>query len=247
MQSVSVPREFRGRHILVADDNASNRIIIRQWLTMAGIHVELVGTGREACSAIADSDPDLVFMDVRMPGMDGIEATQQLRRSGFSKPIIGLSAASSRADQKACLSAGMSDFLAKPIDVDELWGCLTRWLKPCGVVESAANPATGSSENSVEARFLGNTVTLQRAHEAFVACHRDDARKLRNMLSEGDYTGMTNLVHALKGSAATLGLNALTELALALERKIQVNTGPQELQQLIDWIDDQLVLLAERS
>jgi two-component system sensor histidine kinase/response regulator len=246
MQSVSVPREFRGRHILVADDNASNRIIIRQWLTMAGIHVQLVVTGREACSAVSDSDPDLVFMDVRMPGMDGIEAAQQLRRSGFSKPIVGLSAASSKMDQNACLSAGMSDFLAKPIDVDELWGCLTRWLKPCGNVASATMPCTGSSGSAVEARFLGNAVTLQRAHEAFVACHHDDAQKLRNMLAEGDHRSMTNLVHALKGSAATLGLNALTELALALERKIQTNSRPQELQQLIDWIDDQLVLLAER-
>lgn len=246
MQSVPVPQEFRGRRILVAEDNAFNRTIIRQWLTMAGIHVQLAGTGGEACAAIADFDPDLVFMDVRMPGMDGIEAAQQLRRSGFSKPIVGLSAAASKADQNACLSAGMSDFLAKPIDVDELWGCLTRWLEPCGIAASAAMPATGSSGSAVEARFLGNAVTLRRAHEAFVACHRDDALKLKSMLADEDCTGMTNLVHALKGSAATLGLNALTELALALERKIQANSGPQELQQLIDWIDDQLALLSER-
>ena len=247
MLSLSVPQEFRGLRILVAEDNAFNQTIIRQWLTMAGIDVVMVGTGGEACLALEVADPDLVFMDVRMPGMDGIEAAHQMRMSGFRRPIVGLSAASSRADQNACLAAGMSDFLAKPIDVDELWGCLTRWLKPCGIIELVADPSVEFFNSASEARFLGNVGALRRAHEAFVACHRDDGMKLRNMLFNGNYTELTNIAHALKGSAATIGLNALSELTLALEKKIQANASSKELLQLIDWIDNQLAVLSEHS
>jgi two-component system sensor histidine kinase/response regulator len=245
MLSVPVPQEFRGRRILVAEDNAFNRTIISQWLAMAGIEVVLAGTGGEACSALVAADPDLVFMDVRMPDMDGIEATRHIRKSGFSKPIVGLSAATSNADQTACLDAGMNDFLAKPIDADELWGCLTRWLQPCGRPEADARTAAASSGTEVETRFLGNAGSLARAREAFIACHRDDCIQLRNMLAEGDCTGMANLAHALKGSAATIGLEALSKLALALEKKIQMQADTDEVLQLINWIDNQLAHLVE--
>ena len=111
-----VPQEFRGHRILVADDNTFNRTIIRQMLALASIEVVLTETGEDACIMLASTGPDLVFMDVRMPGMDCIQATRIMRNSGFHKPIVGLSAATSNADQTACLAAGMSDFLAKPID-----------------------------------------------------------------------------------------------------------------------------------
>ena len=247
MQSLPVPQEFRGRRILVADDNAFNRTIIQQMLAMAGIEVVLAGNGEDACAKLTDADPDLVFMDVRMPGMNGMEATQIMRNAGFSRPIVGISAATSNADQIACKSAGMNDFLAKPIDADELWGCLTRWLQPCGRPEADARTAAASSGTEVETRFLGNAGSLARASEAFIACHRDDCIQLRNMLAEGDCTGMANLAHALKGSAATIGLEALSKLALALEKKIQMQADTEDLLQLIDWIDVQLKYLVEKN
>ena len=245
MPPVSVPQEFRGRRILVAEDNAFNRTIISQWLTMAGIEVVLAGTGGEACSALAATHPDLVLMDVRMPDMNGIEAARHIRKSGFNKPIVGLSAATSHSDQTACLNAGMNDFLAKPMDADELWGCLTRWLQPCGRPKDEVRTIDETSGTEAEARFLGNADSLARAREAFIACHRDDSLQLQNLLAEGDYTGMANLAHALKGSAATIGLVALSKLALALEKKIQMQAGSEEMLQLITWIDEQLAHLVE--
>lgn len=245
MQSLPIPLEFRGRRILVADDNAFNRIVIRQMLVLAGIEVVLAETGVEACNALTDAEPDLVFMDVRMPGMDGIEATQRMRASGFNRPIVGLSAATSNADQTACNNAGMSDFLAKPIDADELWGCLTRWLMPFVEPENPLTITHKTPDNSAESRFLENTESLARACEAFIACHRDDSMRMRDMLVTGNYAGMSNLVHALKGSAATIGMDALSKLARALENKIHAQASPEELLQLIDWIDDHLKYLVE--
>lgn len=247
MQYLPVPQEFRGRRILVADDNAFNRTIIQQMLALAGIDVVLTESGAEACTALISADPDMVFMDVRMPGMNGIEATATMRNSGYNKPIIGLSAATSNADQTACQSAGMSDFLAKPIDADELWGCLTRWLLPYLQPEPRLNTAEEDARNSAEDRFLGNKESLARAYEAFMACHRDDGMRMLNMLMAGDYAAMSNLVHALKGSSATIGLDALAKLALTLENKIHIQASEEELLQLIAWIDDQLKNVAENT
>lgn len=245
MPPILIPQEFRGCRILVAEDNAFNRTIISQWLTMAGIEVVLAGTGGEACSVLAATDPDLVLMDVRMPDMNGIEAVRHIRKSGFNKPIVGLSAATSHADQTACLNAGMNDFLAKPMDADELWSCLTRWLQPSGRPEGDARTIDKSSRTEVGTRFPGNADHLARAREAFITCHRDDSLQLQSLLAKGDYTGMANLVHALKGSSATIGLVTLSKLALALEKKIQMQAGSEEMLQLITWIDEQLAHLVE--
>ena len=245
MPPILIPQEFRGCRILVAEDNAFNRTIISQWLTMAGIEVVLAGTGGEACSVLAATDPDLVLMDVRMPDMNGIEAVRHIRKSGFNKPIVGLSAATSHADQTACLNAGMNDFLAKPFDADELWGCLTRWLQPCGNPKDDTRTIDETSGTQVESRFLGNADSLAYARETFIACHRDDSLQLQSMLTEADYTGMANLLHALKGSSATIGLVTLSKLALALEKKIQMQAGSEEMLQLIIWIGDQLAHLME--
>jgi len=247
MQSLPVPQEFRGRRILVADDNAFNRTIIQQMLAMAGIEVVLAGNGEDACAKLTDADPDLVFMDVRMPGMNGMEATQIMRNAGFSRPIVGISAATSNADQIACKSAGMNDFLAKPIDADELWGCLTRWLCPCKEPEARFVLTEEAAGNAAEARFLGNRESLARAYAAFIACHSNDRLQMQNMLAEGNYTGMANMAHALKGSAATIGLDVLEKLAMALEKKIQSQADTEDLLQLIDWIDVQLKYLVEKN
>jgi CheY-like chemotaxis protein len=247
MHSLAPPLEFRNRRILVAEDNASNRTVIQQWLAMAGIDVVLAGTGAEACAALAVANPDLVFMDVRMPDMDGIEATRHMRMAGYSKPIVGLSAASRNTDQNACLNAGMNDFLAKPIDADELWGCLTRWLSPSAEPGHGIKSDDDTDDTSAEMRFLDNADALARAREIFIACHRDDSLRLQSMLADGNYGDMANLVHTLNGSAATIGLDALSKLALALEKKIQMQASREDLLQLIHWIDNQLVHLVECS
>ena len=227
-----VPQEFRGRRILVAEDDRVNQLVITQWLTRAGIDTTVAQDGHEVLEQIAAAAPDLVLMDVQMPGMDGLEATRRLRQLGHEVPIIGLSAGVSRAEQDACMAAGMHDFIAKPIDVDELWGCLTRWLHPAGVF--GAMPG----EESVEARFLNDSEALARARAVFVEDHGDDALRLRTLCAGGDTAATGRLAHGLKGAAATLGLNELAALAHELETGAG---GPDRSGSLIEAIDRQLV------
>jgi two-component system, sensor histidine kinase len=88
--------------------------------------VRLAGNGLEAIAQVTEQAPDLILMDMRMPQMDGLEATRLLRELGYQMPIVALTANAMAEDRTRCLAAGMTDFLAKPISLARLRECLTR-------------------------------------------------------------------------------------------------------------------------
>jgi signal transduction histidine kinase/DNA-binding response OmpR family regulator/CHASE3 domain sensor protein len=128
-------RALEGRKILVVDDDVRNIFALTSAIEQRGADVEIARDGVEALQKIeALDDIDLVLMDVMMPNMDGLEATRRIRAMGvndarFQKlPIIGITAKAMRDDQEQCLSAGMSDYLAKPLDLDRLYSLLRVWV-----------------------------------------------------------------------------------------------------------------------
>jgi CheY-like chemotaxis protein len=115
--------------ILVAEDNDVNQILINAVLARMGHRVHLVANGQLAVEAVRRGDYDLVLMDLQMPGMDGMEATQAIRALGdgrASLPIIAMTANAFEDDRRACLAAGMDDYVAKPIDVERLAEAIAR-------------------------------------------------------------------------------------------------------------------------
>ena len=115
--------------ILVAEDNDVNQILINAVLARMGHRVHLVANGQLAVEAVRRGDYDLVLMDLQMPGMDGMEATQAIRSLGDARaalPIIAMTANAFEEDRQACLAAGMDDYVAKPIDVAHLAQAIAR-------------------------------------------------------------------------------------------------------------------------
>jgi signal transduction histidine kinase/ActR/RegA family two-component response regulator len=115
--------------ILVAEDNDVNQILINAVLARMGHRVHLVANGALAVEAVRRGDYDLVLMDLQMPGMDGMEATQAIRALGDARagvPIIAMTANAFVEDRQACLAAGMDDYVAKPIDVEQLAQAIAR-------------------------------------------------------------------------------------------------------------------------
>lgn len=113
--------------ILVAEDNKTNQIVIQKLLEASGHSVTIVSDGRQACDAINAHDYDVVLMDIQMPVMDGVEASQRIKQS-HSIPIIGLSAHAMLGDRERYLENGMDDYLTKPIKKLELLKSLKRIL-----------------------------------------------------------------------------------------------------------------------
>jgi len=118
--------------ILLAEDNVINRRLAVAQFKKLGIEADLAVNGREAVAAAARRTYDLVLMDCQMPEMDGFAATRAIRRieekSGLHVPIIAMTANAMHGDRESCVARGMDDYLAKPVDMDQLRAMLARWI-----------------------------------------------------------------------------------------------------------------------
>ena len=124
----------RRPHVLLVEDNHINQVVALEFLALMGVQARLAKNGLEALAACADAAPDLVLMDIQMPGMDGLECARRLRaqqREGKlpNFPILALTAHALDADVAASMDAGMDEHLTKPLDFIALRTRLQRWLR----------------------------------------------------------------------------------------------------------------------
>jgi CheY-like chemotaxis protein len=133
--SSEIAKSTLAGHVLVAEDNPTNRVILKTMLNRMGLTVRLVEDGQVAFETYTSSESfDAVLMDISMPRMDGLEATRRIRlweqKEAHERcPIIAITANAYAEDRRACLDAGMDDFIAKPIMVDQLADCLAKRLR----------------------------------------------------------------------------------------------------------------------
>ena len=122
---------IRGARVLLVEDNEINQEVAIGQLEEAEVFVDLAENGAEAVRMVRENDYDVVLMDMQMPVMDGIEATRILRANPRFEtlPIIAMTANALVSDREMCLEAGMNDHIAKPIDPDQLFGVLLRWIR----------------------------------------------------------------------------------------------------------------------
>jgi two-component system sensor histidine kinase/response regulator len=132
--SVSAQRlaALRGARVLLVEDNDINQIVATEILTDAGLVVDVAPDGKVALEMVQSKPYDIVLMDMQMPVMDGITATREIRKIGrlARLPIIAMTANAMEQDRRKCLEAGMNGHVAKPIDPDELWSALLRFVAP---------------------------------------------------------------------------------------------------------------------
>jgi CheY-like chemotaxis protein len=174
-------------------------------LSRLGYQSLVVDDGREAVEAVTGGRYGAVLMDGRLPGLDGYQATAEIRRrEGTARrtPIIAMTAAASREDHQRCLAAGMDDYVTKPMLVADVEAVLSRWLQG----DARATPlATGNDDPAPE------------LVDVFLAAAPGDLRGLHAAVAGGDASAVDHLAHHLKGAAVTLGLAAMAELCEELE------------------------------
>ena len=139
--------------ILLVEDNEINQEIACELLKMAQVDVDTVNNGQEAVEAVACTPYALIFMDVQMPVMDGLEATRRIRAAGHVMPIIAMTAHAMRGDKDISLAAGMNDHLTKPLDPEALFATLNHWL-PLPVAQVSGQPSAQSSSQTPSAHSL---------------------------------------------------------------------------------------------
>jgi CheY-like chemotaxis protein len=139
--------------ILVAEDHITNQKVMLRMLARLGFTADAVANGIEAVAAITRSPYDIILMDCQMPGLDGYEATRQIRRAGGrfgSTPIIAVTANAMAGDREKCLASGMNDYMSKPVLAQTLAGKLEKWILPdaaVGAITLAQSPPTAPSHD----------------------------------------------------------------------------------------------------
>ena len=224
-------------HVLCAEDMRTNQIIIGALLEAMGHRVDIVENGVEALRALAGEDYDMVLMDIRMPVMDGEQATRTIRapRPGALMvrdariPIIALTANASAHDNARYIAAGMDGFLSKPVDEARLFEAIQqtidklladgRTLPRAGPATPAAPDMAGEPRGPVRIVPLPGLTAAHMASiaNAFLAEAPRRLDQARAAIADGDHAGAADAFHAVKGSAGYLSSPRLRDLADALE------------------------------
>jgi CheY-like chemotaxis protein len=211
--------------VLLAEDNPVNQKVAVRMLQRLGYEVDVAADGNEALKALPAGDYDAVLMDVQMPGMDGYEATAEIRRreGGYQRtPVIAMTANALEGDREAALEAGMDDYISKPVKLAELEAVLRRWRPAAGEAPGGARDAgpvaealdAGALENL---RELGGPEMLAELAEMFLRDAPEGIARLREALRRNDAPEVERLAHTLKGSSGNMGAARMAEICSGLQ------------------------------
>jgi CheY-like chemotaxis protein len=233
--------------VLLVEDNPINREVALELLKGVGMSVDSAENGRQSVALATAGAYDLVLMDVQMPIMDGLQATCAIRvLPGWdSTPIIAMTANTFEDDRQACLAAGMTDFVSKPVEPDRLFATMLRWLAPChtGQKHSGAGLGASPSEARVVAPVPETTAaSVFEGLDAADGCRRvggnpefyvklltlfrdktaaDFMTNFNEAFKYGDWVTAQRLAHTLHGTAGTLGAATLSSAAADLESSLR--------------------------
>jgi CheY-like chemotaxis protein/HPt (histidine-containing phosphotransfer) domain-containing protein len=217
------------RRVLVVEDNPTNQQVALGILHKLGVRADAVSDGNEAIANLRRIPYDLVLMDVQMPEMDGLEATRIVRSptSGVidtNIPIVAMTALAMRGDREACLAAGMNDYLAKPVTPANLAAAIERWVNGPRADRTTVLAQAGPNDNIFDEqglldRTMGSLELMQEVVRTFLDDLPQQIDALGTMIAKGDSKGAERQAHTIKGAAATVGANALRDLAWELEKR----------------------------
>jgi CheY-like chemotaxis protein len=218
--------------VLVAEDHPINELLVTELLRSRGHFFAVARNGLEVLHMMERQAFDAILMDGQMPEMDGYQATAEIRRrertSGTHIHIVAVTAHAMKDDREVCIAAGMDDYIAKPIEPEQLFATLEKpWATPAaqkegaGAGEGADQPAAPLVVFDVEAaltRTRGKKTLLLKMASAFVADVPRALEELRSVAASADPAAIERSAHRMKGAAATLSGDAVVHAAVKVER-----------------------------
>jgi signal transduction histidine kinase/CheY-like chemotaxis protein len=232
---------IKGARILLVEDNDLNQEVAIELLTDAGFVVELAENGQVALDKIKAAHYDIVLMDMQMPVMDGETATREIRKDVRFKdlPVVAMTANAREGDRDRCLAAGMNDHVAKPIEPEDLWKALLKWVKPRHV--KAADVQPPSTEVALPSAIGGldmvnglrrvrgkKSLYLSMLHK-FVAGQKSAIPEMVTALDDNVWDTAQRLAHTLKSASAYIGATGLQQQAETIETAIMERRPREEI------------------
>ncbi|MGD9109976.1 MAG: response regulator [Phycisphaerales bacterium] len=237
-------KQFSGR-VLVAEDTPTNQTLIRLLLEKLGLEVTITQDGKEAVEAALSQDFDMVMMDIQMPVMNGHDATKKLRKEGYTKPIVAVTAHAMKGDKEKCLASGCNDYLSKPINRKELVEIIGKYLpqktkdlsekvdsvtaevkeltQMCKNTGDASAESNGTlpADNLVDWESVMSICDDEDVIKQVVEMFLKDSPKCLNSLAEAIKSANPKHIkmyaHSMKGASIQIGAKRLSDIALKLE------------------------------
>jgi len=246
--AATLPERLQG-NVLLAEDNMINQQIARELLESYGLFVVIADNGQQALDCLHNNDIELVLMDIQMPIMDGMEATQQIRseQKFFELPIIAMTAHAMQGDKEKCLAAGMNDYLSKPIEPEKLRCLMLKYLgkelltqqKNTGIQESPLSLPDNISAIDIQwglQRVGANQTLFLKLLNDFNTKYANCTQQLEAFLAADNISEAQRLVHTIHGVSGNIGARELQVSARNIEESIRQNKLSKEY--LIPLIDD---------
>jgi CheY-like chemotaxis protein/HPt (histidine-containing phosphotransfer) domain-containing protein len=218
--------------ILLVEDNEMNQLVGSKVLTKLGYRFEIANHGAEAVRAVQARTFDGILMDCQMPEMDGYEATVEIRRlEGADRhtPIIAMTAAAMEGDREKCLTAGMDDYITKPVRPEAVGPILERWIaRPqpgangageSDCVSDVARPGPLDPSQIELLRSLddGDGAVFSEIVDQYVVQTTEGREVLARVMIEGDTQGIESTAHMLKGASANVGATGMVAVCAEME------------------------------
>ena len=216
-------------YVLLVDDNQINQQVASEILRRSGCRVETANGGHGAIELAEQNSYDLIFMDIQMPGMDGVVATQKLKSLGIKDlaPIVAMTAYSMREDEEKFLAQGLDDYLPKPIKAQDLVGKVQKWVTPELAPENHQRTETKTNGKIInedvlqQLRKFGGEEMVISALSDFEKETEEELRSCERSAQAKNYTEILRKLHTIKGNAGTLGVDQLAHEAKTLESKLK--------------------------
>lgn len=244
-QQPCVSYKFPGARVLLVEDNITNQKVAAEILRRMDVRVDTAANGFEAIEALCRCPYDVVLMDVQMPEMDGLTATEKIR-SGMAGvqnpkiPIIAMTAHAMQGDREKCLQAGMDDYISKPVMPKALAEKLSQWLKTNAVPSSVDKSNIGCQKAETPVfdwedllnRLMGDQEIAKAVIETFLDDIPQQIQSLKESLTAMDVQTSQRIAHTIKGAAANVSGQALCDIAAQLENLLKEGRLEQVNEQL---------------
>lgn len=219
--------------ILVAEDSIINQEVIKEALLMKNCSVDFAENGKEAIEKFQSNDYELIFMDVQMPELDGLAATQKIRQleNGKSIPIIGLTAHVAPEHKQECFDAGMDGYISKPFEWDDVYNILSKKLN------NNSNKKPPININKLLKNINNNENLLKKISLYFLNNYEKDLDKFNEAYSESNYEDLARRAHKYKSELGNFGAEEAVKLTKKIE-KVSKSEDKSELSDLVSKLND---------
>lgn len=247
LQTLTSKNTKKQAQLLVVEDNHANQIVIKNTLHYAGYEIDIASNGKEAILMNQEKSYDLIFMDISMPGMDGMIATKNIRtlsKKHQELPIIALTAHALSGDKERFIEAGMTDYLSKPFNRTKLLECIEHYLSCAeqdATEEDSMVPNIQNNKEAIEPKYIDEEVIQQIIRdtdasvmpeliEFYIIESKMRVDTIRTAGEEKDLYALEFEAHTLGSSALTLGNIALS----AISREIELHCIQQQFDEALE-------------